>query len=142
MDIGEVARRSGLAPSALRFYEARGLIAAEGRRGLRRQYADGVLDRLALISLGRTAGLSLEEIKRMFAGGARPRVDRRLLAEKAEALDRQIHRLSTLRDGLRHAAACPAPDHLECPRFRRLVGLTKFRASLHGTRKASRPPHR
>ncbi|HST63206.1 MAG TPA: hypothetical protein VLK84_31135, partial [Longimicrobium sp.] len=40
-----------------------------------------------------------------------------------EELDRTIQRLTAMRDGLRHAAACPAPSHMECPTFRRIVGL-------------------
>lgn len=127
MDIGEVARRSGFRASALRYYERQGLIRSSGRKGLRRQYAPEVVERLALIALGRTAGLSLQEIRGMLVSGGRPRVDRGLLAARAEALDGQIRRMAALRDGLRHAAACRAPDHLECPTFRRLLGIAVAR---------------
>ena len=121
LDIGEVSRRSGLPASTLRFYEEKGLIASIGRRGLRRQYDAHVLQRLALISLGRAAGFSLDEIAPVFASGAKPRIDRKMLASKASELDRRIRRLSAIRDGLRHASACPAPSHLECPTFKRLL---------------------
>lgn len=121
LDIAEVAQRSGTPASTLRFYEDKGLIVPVGRRGLRRVYDDGVLERLALISLGRSAGFSLEEIARMFAPDGRPRIDRQMLARKARQLDGTIRKLSAMRDGLRHAAACPAPSHLECPSFRRLL---------------------
>lgn len=121
LDIAEVVRRSGLPASTLRHYEDKGLIAPIGRRGLRRQYAAGVLERLALIALGRAAGFSLDEIASMLAADGRHRIDRAALAQKAEALDATIHRLSAMRDGLRHAAACPAPSHMECPTFRRIV---------------------
>ena len=121
MDIAEVARRSGVPASTLRFYEEKGLIASTGRRGLRRVFDAGVLDRLALIALGSAAGFSLDEIARMFAPDGRPRIDRKLLSGKADALDATIRRLSAMRDGLRHAAACPAPSHMECPTFRRLM---------------------
>ncbi|MEW6583830.1 MAG: helix-turn-helix domain-containing protein [Actinomycetota bacterium] len=121
LDISEVARRSGLPPSTLRFYEEKGLIASAGRRGLRRQFDAGVLDRLALIALGRAAGFSLDEIAPMLAPDGRPRIDRRTLEAKAEALDETIRRLTAMRDGLRHAAACPAPSHMECPTFRRIL---------------------
>ena len=50
-----------------------------------------------------------------------PRIDRQMLAAKAEELDRTIRKLSAMRDGLRHAAACPAPSHMECPTFQRIV---------------------
>ncbi|MGC5038839.1 MULTISPECIES: helix-turn-helix domain-containing protein [unclassified Streptomyces] len=121
LDIAEVAQRAGVPASTLRYYEEKGLIASTGRRGLRRQYDPGVLERLALIALGRTAGFSLDEIAGMFAPDGRPRIDRRMLTDKAEELDRRIRELGALRDSLRHAAACPAPSHLECPTFRRLL---------------------
>jgi DNA-binding transcriptional MerR regulator len=121
LDIGVVAQRSGIPASTLRFYEQQGLIASIGRRGLRRQFDAGVLERLALIALGRAAGFSLDEIARMFASDARPRINRKLLAVKADELDKRIRKLSAMRDGLRHAADCPARTHMECPTFRRLL---------------------
>lgn len=121
LDIAEVARRSGVPASTLRFYEEKGLLASIGRRGLRRVFDAGVLDRLALIALGRAAGFSLDEIAGVFAPDGQPRIDRRMLAAKADELDKTIHKLSAMRDGLRHAAVCPAPSHMECPTFRRLL---------------------
>ena len=135
MDIGEVAQRGGVPVSTLRYYEQKGLIASTGRRGLRRQFDPGVLDRLALIALARTSGFSLDEIARMFAPDGQPRIDRRMLAERAEELDRTIQRLSAMRDGLRHAEACPAPTHLECPTFQRLLtAAATGRLRIPGTR--------
>jgi DNA-binding transcriptional MerR regulator len=115
-----LAQRSGVPASTLRFYEDKRLIASIGRRGLRRVYSPGVLERLALIGLGRAAGFSLDEIALMFAPDGRPRIDRQMLEAKAEELDGTIRRLSAMRDGLRHAAACPASSHMECPTFRHL----------------------
>ena len=121
LDITEVARRSGLPASTLRFYEEKKLIASVGRRGLRRLFDPGVLERLALIALGRAAGFSLDEIAGMFGPDGRPRIDRQRLAAKANELDARIRELRALRDSLRHGAACPAPSYLECPTFRRLL---------------------
>jgi DNA-binding transcriptional MerR regulator len=121
LDIAEVARRSGIPASTLRFYEEKKLITSIGRRGLRRLFDPIVLERLALIALGRAAGFSLDEIARMFAPDGRPRIDREMLAAKAKELDATIRRLGAMRDGLRHAAACPAPSHMECPTFRRIL---------------------
>jgi DNA-binding transcriptional MerR regulator len=121
MDIAAVAKRSGLPASTLRFYEEKRLIASVGRHGLRRRFNPDVLERLALIALGRAAGFSLDEIARMFAPDGRPRIDRRALAAKADELDRTIEKLGAMRNGLRHAAACTAPSHMECPTFRRLL---------------------
>jgi DNA-binding transcriptional MerR regulator len=121
IDIGDVAKRSGLPASALRFYEEKGLIRPIGRQGLRRRYDAGVLERLALISLGRSAGFTLDEIAQMFAPDGRVRIDRAKLAAKADELDQTIVKLRAMSNGLRHAAACRAPSHLECPTFRRLM---------------------
>lgn len=121
MDIAEVAKRSGVPASSLRFYEEKGLIASVGRQGLRRVFHPDVLERLALIALGRSAGFALDDIAAMFAPDGRPRIDRRALEAKADDLDRTIRQLSAMRDGLRHAAVCRAPSHLECPTFRRLM---------------------
>ena len=121
MDITEVAPRSGLTASTLRFYEEKRLIASIGRRGLHRVFDPGVLERLALIALGRSAGFSLDEIALMFAPDGQPRINRKMLAAKAKELDRTIRKLTEMRDGLRHAAACRAPSHMECPTFRRIL---------------------
>ncbi|QFG25719.1 helix-turn-helix domain-containing protein [Actinomadura sp. WMMB 499] len=121
LDIAEVSRRAGVPASTLRYYESRGLIASSGRRGLRRQFDPGVLERLALIALGRAAGFTLDEIARMFGPDGRPDIDRAMLTAKADELDRKIAELDVLRDTLRHAAACPAPRHTECPTFRGIL---------------------
>jgi DNA-binding transcriptional MerR regulator len=121
LDISELAKRSGVAASTLRFYEEKGLIASVGRRGLRRVFGPDVMDRLSLVALGRSAGFSLDEMARMFAATGKPRIDRKLLAAKAGELDGTIRRLVSMRRGLLHAAACQAPSHLECPTFRRLM---------------------
>ena len=123
LDIAQVAKRSGVPASTLRFYEEKGLITSIGRRGLRRLFDPAVLERLALIALGRAAGFSLDDIGRMFAPDGQPRIERARLVAKAEELDLTIRRLTAMRDGLRHAADCPAPSHAECPHFRRIVRL-------------------
>lgn len=140
LDIAEVAQQSGVPASTLRFYEEKGLIASTGRRGLRRLFDAGVLERLALIALGRAAGFSLDEIARMFAPQGQPRIDRQMLSAKADELDRTIKKLSAMRDGLRHAAACPAPSHMECPTFRRIVQAAASGALGAPPKKAPQSP--
>jgi DNA-binding transcriptional MerR regulator len=120
-DIAEVARRSGVPASTLRFYEDKGLIVSVGRKGLRRQFDPSVYERLALIALARAAGFSLEEIAGVFSPDGRAHIDRRLLSTKADEIDRTIVRLRAMRNGLRHAAVCRAPSHFECPTFRKLL---------------------
>jgi DNA-binding transcriptional MerR regulator len=123
LDIAEVARRSGTPASTIRFYEERGLIKSIGRRGLRRLFDPAVLQQLALIALGRAGGFSLDEIASMFAPDGKPRIRRDRLRAKADELDRVIRKLTAMRDGLRHAAECPAPSHMECPTFKRMLRL-------------------
>lgn len=129
MDITEVAKVSGLPASTIRFYEEKGLIQSCGRNGLRRLFSAHVIERLALISLGRSAGFSLDEIAEMFTPEG-PDINRALLLAKANELDRTIEMLTAMRDGLRHAAVCKAPSHFECPKFLRLLqiaGKNRFR---------------
>jgi len=138
MDIAEVAKRSGLPASTLRFYEEKGLIISVGRQGLRRVFNANVLEQLALISLGRAAGFSLDEIGPMLGIDGHPQIDRQLLADKAEELNKTIRKLTAMRDGLRHAAVCSAPSHMECPKFRRLMGLAAVGAFERDNKKSKR----
>ncbi|MGH1360381.1 MAG: helix-turn-helix domain-containing protein [Burkholderiaceae bacterium] len=127
LDIGEVSRLSGLPASTLRYYEEKGLIRSVGRFGLRRLFSPGVLQQLSLIALGRTAGFSLQEIAAMVVHDGEPQIDRLQLSAKADELDQAIRRLTAVRDGLRHAAKCSAPSHMECPTFRRLLKVVERR---------------
>ncbi len=132
MDIGEVIKQSGLPASALRYYEEIALIQSVSRKGLRRQFNASVLERLALISLGRHAGFSLNEIATLFSSEG-TEIDRECLTKKADELDKQIHRLTIMRDGLNHAAVCPSPRHLDCPTFQRilrLAGKNRFKKTI------------
>jgi DNA-binding transcriptional MerR regulator len=137
MDIAQVAKRSGVPASTLRYYEEKGLIASVGRDGLRRRFEPGVLDQLALIALGQAAGFSLDEIGSMFSADGRPSIDRRMLSAKADEIDGMVKRLKAMSSGLRHAAVCPAPSHAECPTFQRLL-----RAAASGALGSRRKPPR
>ncbi len=141
LDIGDVAERSGMRPSALRYYEEIGLISSVSRNGLRRQFSAEVLLQLKLIAMGRAAGFSLAEIGGMFGSNGAPDLPRDVLHEKADELDRRIGELAALRDTLRHVAECPAPSHMECPTFRRLVELAGRRAPVRVRNRPS-PPRR
>lgn len=140
MDIGEVAKRSGVPASTLRFYEEKGLITSTGRHGLRRRFEPGVVERLALIALGRAAGFSLDEIAGMFGADGKPAIDRQLLADKADQIDRMVKKLKAMSNGLRHAAVCPAPNHMECPSFQRLVKAATSGALGVGKHQTKRKP--
>lgn len=122
LDIGEIRRRSGLAASALRFYEAQGLIHSVGRRGLRRLYEANALDRLAFIALAQASGFSIAEIKALFAPRGTEADLRRRMTAKADEIEARIAQLSAMRDRLRGAAACSCNRLVDCPVF---MGLMK-----------------
>jgi MerR family redox-sensitive transcriptional activator SoxR len=124
VDISELAKRSGVRASTLRFYEEKGLIASIGRRGLKRLFAPEVADRLSLIALGRASGFSLGEIAEMLDG---PDIARDRLRAKAAELDKRIEQLTRMRDGLRHAADCKVPILTDCPHFLRIVKVAGAR---------------
>ncbi|GAA1997479.1 MerR family transcriptional regulator [Catenulispora subtropica] len=117
LDIGDVAARTGLAPSALRFYEQRGLIEPAGRNGLRRTYQPEVLDRLSLIACARQAGFGIAEISRFLMAGPGDTELRQRMAAKADELDVMIARLTRMRAALRHGATCPRERLVDCPEF-------------------------
>ena len=143
MDISEVSKQTGIPSSALRYYEQKGLITSVREKGERRRYAASVLDQLALIALGQAAGLALDEIRSMLSPYGPPNIDRQLLAAKADEIDALIKRLKAMSSGLRHAAACSAPSHVECPSFQKLLKAAATGAlekrwgktKLHGPRK-------
>ncbi|MFO1271899.1 MAG: helix-turn-helix domain-containing protein [Rubrivivax sp.] len=121
MDISEVAKQSGVAASALRYYERKGLIHSLESDGARRKFAPAVLDQLALIALGQAAGFSLDEIRVMFTPNGEPNIDRGMLAAKADELEAMVVRLRAVIRSLRHAVVCPAASHAACPSFQKLL---------------------
>jgi DNA-binding transcriptional MerR regulator len=116
LDIGEVARRTGVAPSALRYYERLDLVAPAGRNGLRRTYDPDVIDRIALILNARATGFTLGELLELLH--ADPATVRAELVEKMHAIDEQIAIMEQARDRLGHALTCEHASLLKCPTFR------------------------
>jgi MerR family redox-sensitive transcriptional activator SoxR len=111
LTIGEVAARSGVAPSALRFYERRGLIASTRTDGNQRRYDRAVLRRLAFIQAGRSAGVSLERIGGALGTLPRNRTPSRRDWERLsnrwrDDLDARIETLQALRDRLTTCIGC------------------------------------
>jgi MerR family redox-sensitive transcriptional activator SoxR len=120
LGIGEVARRAGIAPSALRYYENEGLIPRPERRNGRRVYGREVLERLALIDLAKRGGFTIAEIKRLLRGFARrtPPGERwRALAErKRKELDERISEARRMKAVLEVVARCACPTLDDCSR--------------------------
>ncbi|HYY03182.1 MAG TPA: redox-sensitive transcriptional activator SoxR [Gaiellaceae bacterium] len=111
LSIGEVAARSGVAPSAIRFYEAQGLLASHRTSGNQRRYERAVLRRIALIQAGRAAGIPLSRIRAALdslpAGRTPTRRDwERFSRRWRKDLDRRIVMLEALRDRLTTCIGC------------------------------------
>ena len=120
LSVGEVARRSGVAVSAVHFYEAEGLIEGWRTAANHRRYPRGVLRRIAIIKVAQRAGIPLKEIAEAFAtlprGGApTPRDWAALSARWRNALDERIARLTRLRDQLSGCIGCGCLSLRDCP---------------------------
>lgn len=111
LTVGEVSERSGVAPSALRFYETEGLVSATRTSGNQRRYQRSMLRRLAFIRAAQNVGLTLDEIRAALAtlpeGRTPTRADWARLSQDWRArLDEQIAALHKLRDGLDSCIGC------------------------------------
>jgi DNA-binding transcriptional MerR regulator len=105
LSIGEVARRAGIAPSAVRYYERRGLLAADARRSGQRRYSVQTLRRLVFIGMMQDAGLTLDDIAVVLDSVSK--ADWKAVARtRLHALEDEIDRLGRARDYLRAALNC------------------------------------
>ncbi|MBK4990605.1 redox-sensitive transcriptional activator SoxR [Pseudomonas sp. S36] len=120
LTVGEVARRSGVAVSALHFYESKGLIASTRTAGNQRRYPSLVLRTLAIIKVAQRTGIALEEIKRAL--GRYPPNSKLTAAQWGEMssawredLNSRIRMLEALRDNLDNCIGCGCLSLDECP---------------------------
>ena len=123
LTIGEVAQRSGVAASALRYYEREGVIPKADRRGGKRVYGEEILDRLTIIGVAKSAGFTVAEIKTLLSGFARrtpPGVRWRKLAEtKLTELESRIAEVERMKRVLEAVTSCECPTLEECSRAMR-----------------------
>jgi MerR family redox-sensitive transcriptional activator SoxR len=123
LTIGELAQRTRLAPSALRYYEELGLLPPAPRVSGRRRYPPSTVETIAVILLLRDVGFTLAETKSLMASGAEsPTAWRELVRRKAAELDEQIAKASVARVALDHALQCRQQDLFECPNLWEVVG--------------------
>jgi MerR family transcriptional regulator, redox-sensitive transcriptional activator SoxR len=119
--IGELARRAGVATSALRYYEKAGLLPSPPRASRRRQYDPGVLGRIRIILLARDAGFSISETRTFLNGfpiGTRPALRWRAMAKRKVAeLDELTSRLSQMRSILNASFHCECHLLEDCERL-------------------------
>ena len=137
LTIGELARRAGVATSALRYWEDLGLLPAPARISGQRRYPESAAGLVGLILLLRDVGFSLAEQKAfMAARAAAPGDWQRLARRKLAELDDQIANARTAHVAITHALRCPHEDIHECPNFAavtaaRLTGQPLDEAHLH-----------
>ena len=120
--IGEVAERSGIATSAIRYYERERLIPVADRKGNARVYGPDILDRLALIDLAKSAGFTIAETRQLVRGVARttppgPRW-RGLAEKKLGEVEERIAEACRMRAVLQQAMRCECPTFEDCTRAR------------------------
>lgn len=115
LTIGDVARRAGVAPTTLRYYEQIGLLIAPERVGGQRRYDESALSRLEVIRMCKIAGFALEEIAVLFADDApgRPR-SRALAGAKLAEIDTQMATLARARQIIEWGMACTCPSIDAC----------------------------
>ncbi len=135
LSIGELANRTGIAPSALRYYEELGLIPPASRVSGKRRYNRSVVEHLGMILLLRDVGFSLSEIKTLIASTS-PEEWRDLAHHKVKELDGRIVRAQVARVALQHSLQCRHQNLFECPSFSsvvagRLVGKPLDEAHAH-----------
>jgi len=124
LSIGELARRVGAAPSALRYWERVGLLEVAERVGGRRRYAPSAVSRVGVIRLCQDAGFHIGEIKDLLDSDPEGRSGwQSAAASKLDEVRAAIARLQAAEDVLEHMLACPHPSLTECPSFTRFVAL-------------------
>jgi MerR family transcriptional regulator, redox-sensitive transcriptional activator SoxR len=121
--IGEVAERSGIAASAIRYYESEGLVPRPGRRNGQRVYDETILDQLALIDVAKRAGFTVAEIKRLLTGFSRRTAPgerwRALTRGKLSELDERIAGAERMKAVLQVVMRCRCPTLADCSRAMR-----------------------
>ena len=120
LSIGTVAERAGIAASAIRYYEAEGLLPRADRRSGRRVYDERVVERLAIIHLAKGAGFTVAEVKRLLGGFARRTPPgerwRTLAARKLVELDERIAEAERMKRLLQIVQRCECPTFTDCSR--------------------------
>jgi DNA-binding transcriptional MerR regulator len=122
LTIGELAKRTGVATSALRYWEEVGLMPAPVRISGQRRYPPSAVERVGVILLLRDVGASLRETNALLASHADTADGWRALARRKLAdLDEQIAKAQTAREAITHALACPHEDIASCATFAGIV---------------------
>jgi DNA-binding transcriptional MerR regulator len=136
LSIGELATRTGVAVTALRYYDQLGLVVPQLRISGQRRYPESAARVVGVVLFLRDVGFSLSEIAELMADQPRRNRWSNLVDRKLDALTEQQHRLMVARTALEHARNCPARDPLRCPRFWSIIGARLAGASLEDSHSA------
>jgi DNA-binding transcriptional MerR regulator len=126
LSIGELAERTGVATTALRYYDERGLVCPVARTSGHRRYAASAVAEVGAILFFREVGFSLSEIGSFLTAGER-RSWQEIVDRKLAELTEQQYRIDVAREALEHGRRCPAGDPMQCPRFWSIID-----GQLHG----------
>ncbi|HEY7487470.1 MAG TPA: MerR family transcriptional regulator [Streptosporangiaceae bacterium] len=131
LTIGELANRTGVATSALRFWEEFGLLPEPARVSGQRRYLPSAVGQVGMILLLRDVGFTLREVKALLASRS-PAADgwRELHRRKLAELDQRIAQAQVARTAIAHGLACPHEDILDCPNFASVVAARLAGSSL------------
>jgi DNA-binding transcriptional MerR regulator len=131
LTIGELASRTGVATSALRYWEELGLLPAPARVSGQRRYPQSAVEQVGEILLLRDVGFTLRELKALTAARSSPGDGwRELHQRKLAELDQLIAKAQAARTAIAHGLACPHEDVHDCPTFGSVVAARLAGASL------------
>ena len=144
LTIGDVATKTGVRASTIRFYESEGLLPRVARQSGKRVYDESILERVAAIQLAKAAGLELAEI-RMLLSAAEARAPRRiwreLIKDKRAQLDREMRTLAVMKYVLASIAHCRCATTDGCGRTF-IAALAAYSVKTEQRRRVQKPTRR
>ena len=118
ISIGEVAERTGLAPSAIRYYESEGLLSHPVRKGGKRAFPPDVVSRITVIRMARDLGFSLDDIRTLLNGFSAdtppPERWHELARRKLPEIDEVLRRATAMRQLFQKGLDCACVDVMDC----------------------------
>ncbi|HEX6025135.1 MAG TPA: MerR family transcriptional regulator [Solirubrobacter sp.] len=126
LSIGELAERSGVPATALRYYDELGLVRPAIRSSGRRRYAESAVAEVGAIRFFREVGFTLGEIRSFLTASDR-KARRQIIDRKLAEITALQHRIEVAREALEHGRRCPAGDPMQCSRFWSIID-----GHLHG----------
>jgi DNA-binding transcriptional MerR regulator len=137
LSVGDLAARTGVAVTALRYYDELGLVRPATRVSGQRRYTESAVSAVGVVLFLRDVGFSLAEVAQLLATTSRTADWSDLVDRKLAELAEQEHRLLVARTALEHARDCPAGDPSRCPRFWAIIDARLSGDSLEASHAAA-----